>query len=243
MKACDLNACDLGACAMKATKLALLALLALGGRAIAGPAEDALHAIDAHRGKGYSVVSVTPIFSQLVSLGTPRGFVAVFEKPTAVSYIREAVPQGETVDDWTQMITVSGYKDAATEPNLTPKAFLGTIAAGFQQACPSSYGAKILSEAKISGFDAIVAVLSCGVSPTTAGKTSESALIAVIKGQADVYTIQWAEHGALSRSPIQVDEAKWQGRFNALAPIKLCPIVAGETAPYPSCVGGQKPPV
>lgn len=225
---------------MKATNLALLALLAVSGRAIAGPADDALHAIDPYRDKGYSVQSVTPIFSQLLSLGTPRGFVAVFEKPTAVSYIREAVPQGETVDNWTQMITVSGYKDVATMPNLTPKAFLDTMASSFQHACPSSYGAKIMSEAKLSGFDAVVAVLSCGVSPTTAGKTSESALIAVIKGQADVYTIQWAEHGALSRSPIQVDEAKWQGRLNALAPIKLCPIVVGEKAPYPSCTGGQK---
>lgn len=58
-----------------------------------------------------------------------------------------------------------------------------------------------------------------------------------VKGQSDYYTIQWAERGAASKSPIKVDDAKWQGRLNQLAPIKLCPVIPGEAAPYPSCVG------
>ena len=32
------------------------------------------------------------------------------------------------------------------------------------------------------------------------------------------------------------DEAMWKERFNALGPIKLCPIKPGEAPPYPSCV-------
>jgi hypothetical protein len=116
------------------------------------------------------------------------------------------------------------------------------MAGGFQRACPNSYAVKLLSETRLNGFDAAVAVVSCGVSPTTAGKTSETALIVVVKGLADIYTIQWAERSAPSNTPLQIDISKWQDRFKALNPIKLCPRVAGEKAPYPSCVGGEKSP-
>lgn len=226
---------------MNAMNLALVALIGLSSSAIAGSA-DPPPSIDGLRDKGYSVTSVTPIFSQLLKMSYPRGFVPTFEKANPASYIQESVPRGEDVTNWKQMITLTGYKDLAAKPNMTPKAFLNGMAAGFQRACPNSYGVKLLSEAKLSGFDAAVAVVSCGVSPTTAGKTSESALIAVLKGQADVYTIQWAERGTPSNVPIQIDVSKWQERFNLLNPIKLCPIIAGEKAPYPSCTGGARSP-
>jgi hypothetical protein len=34
-----------------------------------------------------------------------------------------------------------------------------------------------------------------------------------------------------------IDEAKWRERLRQLQPIRFCPIVPGEAAPYPSCVG------
>ncbi|MEI7430007.1 MAG: hypothetical protein WCL27_06085 [Betaproteobacteria bacterium] len=68
---------------------------------------------------------------------------------------------------------------------------------------------------------------------------SESMLLIVIKGESDYYTVQWAERGDASTTPIKLDEAKWTDRFKRLAPIKLCPIIPGERAPYPSCVGGN----
>ncbi|MGH6710628.1 MAG: hypothetical protein ACREEK_16835 [Bradyrhizobium sp.] len=33
-----------------------------------------------------------------------------------------------------------------------------------------------------------------------------------------------------------IDEGKWLARLGQLQPIRLCPIVPGEPAPYPSCV-------
>ena len=63
-------------------------------------------------------------------------------------------------------------------------------------------------------------------------------LIIAIKGERDYYTIQWAERSGASTTPIQFDEKKWMERLKRLTPVKLCPIVPGETAPYPSCVGG-----
>lgn len=205
-------------------------------------AEESDRSIDKLRERGYSVSSITPIFGQLLKMSYPKGFVGVFEKTSGDFYIQEHVPTGENQNTWTQMITVAGKKDQASKPGVTPRAVLNGMAGGFQRACPGSFAAEILTESKLSGFDAAVAVVSCGVSPTTGGKTSESALIAVVKGQTDLYTIQWAERSARSDTPIRIEKSKWQDRFKLLNPIKLCPIIPGERAPYSSCVGGEKSP-
>jgi hypothetical protein len=57
-----------------------------------------------------------------------------------------------------------------------------------------------------------------------------------VKGSSDYYTLQWAERAAPVDRPA-VDDAKWPERLRLLQPIRLCPIVPGEAAPYPSCVG------
>jgi hypothetical protein len=181
------------------------------------------------------VKTISPIFSQLVVTGSPQGFVPASEKTKAEFYIRESVPKGETVDNWTQMITVTGMKGFSSNPQATPKAVLNNLAGGFKRACPDSFNVQVMSENPIGGFDTAVAVVSCGISPTTAGKTSETALITVIKGQADFYTLQWAERLAPSVTPMSIDPKKWAARLKEMGPFKLCPIVPGEKAPYPSC--------
>ncbi|AIY40777.1 hypothetical protein LT85_1619 [Collimonas arenae] len=199
-------------------------------------AADAVKRVDQYRQLGYSVKSITPIFSQLLVLPYPAGFKIAFENTQGPRYIREAVLDKENVDEWSQMITLTGMKDLALKPEVTPKSFAENMAAGFQRACPASFSAQGIAAGKLSGYDSFVMVASCGTSPTTGGKTSEAAIIAVIKGQSDYYTIQWAERAAPSATPIAVDVNKWTEKFRQLNPIKLCPIVAGEAAPYPSCV-------
>jgi hypothetical protein len=202
-------------------------------------ADPTPQSVDDLRQHGYTVHTITPIYGQLLVTGVPPGFATVFENISGGHYIREAVLQGETVDKWTQMLTVTGDKSWASNPNLTPKKFAEIKAGAFRNACPSSFSAKSIGEGKIGGHDGFMVVLSCGTSPSTAGQTSESALIVIIKGESDYYTIQWAERAAKSSAPIEIKPEKWVERFNRLKPIKLCAIVQGESAPYPSCVGGK----
>ncbi len=187
--------------------------------------------------KGKSVTLIMPVFSQLVRTSYPDGFVPGFEKAQPPHYVLELVPSGENVNNWTQMFTVSGVKGLASQPQVTPKLFLDRVADGFKRACPSSFSSQVVSEDKISGFDAFAAVISCGVSPSTGGKTSETALIVAIKGQADLYTIQWAQRASPSPAPILIDPKKWTALYKKMGPITLCPIITGEKAPYPSCTG------
>lgn len=204
--------------ALRALVIALAALPA------AADAEDAGEAPQ-------SVTAISPIFSQLVAFSQPVGFVVAFEQPTADNYIREAVLKGETVEQWSQMITVTGAKGLAEQDGNTPKDATSRLAGGFQAACPETYLAEPFGDLEISGYKAYAAVMSCGTAP--GGAHSETALIVTIEGEADYYTLQWAERGPPGAPAI--DAAKWRGRLDALGPILLCEIVPGEKAPFPSC--------
>lgn len=221
---------------MRMLKILGSALITLGLCASVN-AQDEPKTLDELRAQGYSVKSITPIYSQLLLARYPQGFQTAYEKVNGKNYIRELVPVGENVNNWTKMMTISGIKDLASRADVTPHAVLNNIAAGFKRACQNSFSAQGISEGKLSGFDSYVAVVSCGVSPSTGGKSSETALIAVIKGQSDYYTIQWAERSAPSNEPIALDVPTWAGKLSLMSPIKLCPIVPGEQEPYPSCVG------
>ena len=199
---------------------------------------------DGKQGKDESTVipqtqnirSITPIFSQLLLAPYPSGFVTAFENVHDTQYIRESVLAGENVNQWSQMITLNGAKDLATKAGVTSQMLVERIAGGFQHACPTSFTAIRVSGDKIGGNEAFAAIASCGTSPTTGGKQSETALIAVIKGDKDFYTVQWAERATSSNTPLNLDIPKWLERYKTLAQVKLCNIVPGEQAPYPSCV-------
>jgi len=184
---------------------------------------------------GQSIRAVTPIFSQLVVFSFPRGFVPAFENVKASSYIQESVPAGESVNKWTQMITITGAKDLALSPNVSPLIFADSVAAGFKRVCPDSFSATSLGESKLGGYNAFSAVISCGSASSTKEQYSESLLLIVVEGVKDYYTIQWAERGDASELPLKFESAKWTGRFKKLLPIKLCSLLPGEAAPYPSC--------
>lgn len=208
---------------MTKTTICLAALgLMLGSAALAeGPAP------------AFTVIS--PVFGQLVTFAMPSSFVVIGENTNGPSYIREAVLKGETADRWTQMITVTGAKGLVANPKVSPETFAASIAGGFRSACPDTFAVKAIGPTKFGDQDAYVAIASCGSVESSADKHSETALVIAVKGSADYYTLQWAER-APGSGKTGIDEAKWLARLRQLQPIRLCPIVPGERAPYPSCV-------
>jgi hypothetical protein len=187
------------------------------------------------RGQGYSVGAVTPIYSQLVMFSYPAGFKHSYQNDTGAQYIQESVLDGETVEKWSQMLTVTGAKGLATNANITPERLLQQVAAGFQRACPSSFAAKGLGALKISGYDAFAALVGCGAVQSGVPR-SEIAILLAVKGSSDYYTIQWAERSQQSSQPPALDDTKWLAKLKQLNPIKVCARVPNEPAPYPSCI-------
>jgi hypothetical protein len=219
---------SLPACETDVTKFsALVAIGLLGASAIPARAEGPAPS---------SLTVISPVFGQLLRFSMPAQFVAASENTEENFYIREAVPRSETVSVWTQMITVTGSRGMATSANFSPQKLAASIALGFKKACPESFAIKDLGETKFGEQDAYLAVASCGKVNSSADGHSEAALIVAVKGTADAYTIQWAERTPQAASPPGINEAMWRERLGELMPIRLCAIVPGEAAPYPSCL-------
>ncbi|HSY05483.1 MAG TPA: hypothetical protein VK803_06020 [Steroidobacteraceae bacterium] len=211
---------------------ALTALFALGVGALAAPAATAEH--EPH------LTSISPVFHQLVAFSLPPEFKsanATYEKTSGFFYIREHVPQGESVDHWTQMITLTATRDLASNPGATPGGFAATLAAGFRRHCPDTYATVELGPETVDAFAGFAVIASCGHVTGGAEANSETAIILAVKGTADYYTLQWARHGPDSHRPLTLDVDYWKKQFDRLRPIKLCPIVPGEGPPYGSCLG------
>jgi hypothetical protein len=217
----------------------VIALLLMSISPAYAESDGQMQTVESYSPQGRSGRAITPVFSQLLMTSIPKGFSTVFVNTSDTEYIREAVPEGEDVDTWTQIITVTGAKGLASNPDVTPRKYAEGMAAGFRQACPESFSAGKISDMKISGHAGAIQIVSCGTSPSTGGKTSETALIAVISGEKDYYTIQWAERAKPSSTPIAIETGKWAERLMLLGPIKLCPIVPGERAPYSSCIDSK----
>jgi len=83
------------------------------------------------------------------------------------------------VDQWTQMITVTGAKGLASNPTCHP----GNLRRTWLMATiplPEFFQLGQRLRWKIGGYEGFAVVLSCGTSPLTVGK-SESVLLNVIK--------------------------------------------------------------
>jgi hypothetical protein len=171
--------------------------------------------------------AVTPIFGQVIALRYPSQFRMVNEETKGANYLQESVKAGETVDQWSEMITLTGRQGAATLPQASPKAYVLNMFKGFQSACPATFSILELGTQTIDGRESFAAIGSCGAVSTSAEAAkhtahSETALIVGIKGSADIYSIQWAERGQPSSRPLTLDAAGWKDRFKQWEPISVC---------------------
>ena len=175
---------------------------------------------------------VTPVYGQIVSLRLPEGFHGGYEAEQDGQYILELVPDGQTVEAWNQIITVTGARGMADRVGV--KDFAGLLAQDYQQACPDSFASAGLPAPHLPGASAVFAAyMGCGA----AEGQSEQMVVLVIAGKANLYTLQWAIHAPALSGPPDFDTAAWGPRLKHLASARLCDPVPGEAAPYPSCGG------
>ena len=113
---------------------------------VAGAAAAA--AADAPVKQGAAQRVIAPVFHRLVAFTLPPPFKLAFERTSGNIYVREQVPDGETVDEWSRMITLSGVQGMAYSPAATPQAYLQALARGFQRHCPDSYVALDLARSR-----------------------------------------------------------------------------------------------
>lgn len=138
---------------------------------------------------GMSLAPAVAMAASSEQLLMPRfdGYVQAYDAadPQGNS-ITEFVPKGQTVEAWTDMITVNIAPNAAS---IAPRAFLGTLESAWKGACPGAESTW-LREGEEAGRPMAVLLLSCPLNPSTG--QPETTWVKGIQGQQGFYTVQKA---------------------------------------------------
>ncbi len=180
---------------------------------------------------------VTPLYSQFLVLNYPANFMQVHEDAVAKTYIQEHVLAGETVHDWSQMLTIRADQDLALNLGVTPEKIALSVAEAMYASCPDTFSGLDLGGVEIDGREAYLNVVGCGT-VSKAKPYSEVTLFVVIKGAREYYVLQWAERGEASSSRPTYDSEKWVDRFAALNPVKICDSMPDKQEPVLECLTG-----
>src|SRR5262249_18699407 len=139
----------------------------------------------------------------------PVGFKVGFQDSRSGVTIQEWVPQGETVQNWSEMVTVQMFRN---RPDLEPRAMLDTIQRGWLKACNGSAPAPIVG-GRTNGYGPALMVLRWPPNPGT-GKPETTAFRA-IRGRDSFYVVQ--------RAVRSVPDSSWLQRMESyVASVGVC---------------------
>jgi hypothetical protein len=123
-------------------------------------------------------------------------------------HMTEWVPASETVEDWTQMLTVQIYRGASVDAAT----FLQGVGKRYMDACPGTT-AKGIFTGQVNGYVVSMLVLKCPKNPGT-GKP-ETTAFRVIKGKDALYSVQRAWRDVPS-------DQNLEDAMHALAKVIVC---------------------
>ena len=138
------------------------------------------------------------------------GFFLAHRVEAGGSLIEERIPEGETVEAWSRMVTVQRFAGASRR--LPPAVLLANIESNLRTSCPGATTTAI-SEATVSGRRAARMRADCPRLAETG--LPESFVMLVIEGSSDLHVAQVA----FRRVPTEADLA-WADRH--LASVVVC---------------------
>jgi hypothetical protein len=138
----------------------------------------------------------------------PPGFKVGYQSSHDSRLITEYVPGGESVDDWTQMLTVQIFRGSA----VGSATFLQAVGKRYMDACPGTT-AKGIFTGDTNGYVVSMLLLKCSNNPGT-GKP-ETTAFRIIKGNDALYSVQRAFRS--EPSSLELDEA-----MHFLAKVTVC---------------------
>jgi hypothetical protein len=165
-----------------------------------------------------------PAAAQLVNenllVVMPTGYKIGFQTKKNNMDMSEMVPSNQTVDDWTEMVTVQIFH-GMTAP---PEQFKGTLEQRWSAACPNSTSAPIASAVE-NGYATLVWLFDCPHNPAT-GKP-EITWFKAVQGNDSFYLVQKAFKFAPSKDQV----VQWTKYLNVVQvcdsrlPDRACPQV------------------
>jgi hypothetical protein len=127
----------------------------------------------------------------------------------------EYLPNAETPDDWSQMVTVQTFYKMAT---VKPSDFANDLKKKYEAACGDVI-ATVDSVGKEDDSWVFVGKLMCIGNKKT--KNDELAFLKIIQGKSALYAVQWAKRPRAGEALVTDDDAKKWPKF--LRNVKLSP--------------------
>lgn len=149
----------------------------------------------------------------------PAGYHVGFRNKSDDGLITEWVPAGETVENWTEMVTVQVFYHLKG----SPEAFMNNLEARWQRSCPGADKAMPIVNAVENGYPTLVWLLSCPQNPAS-GKV-EITWFKAMQGNDSFYVVQKAFKFAPSKQQV----TRWVGYLKAVhvcdsrLPDRACP--------------------
>jgi hypothetical protein len=213
--------------------LALLMGLAACGR------QPSSRDFDPHRAR-WEFVAVNGHREGLI-LQLPEGFRGFPEKALPQGFLkgyrpREGYrPQDEGAGTVSRGIDLDVLPLPPRAAQLTPEAMVAMFAMAYREKeCRAGFAVRPLGPLTEPARPGFAALLSCGRAPQG---VSDTTLVVAMKGQTDLFILNWFERGSAQDAPLPVDLRRWTQRLRELGP-RLCPAesVGGSPRPSPSCV-------
>ena len=135
----------------------------------------------------------------------PPGYQVGFQDKNAQRQIVEWVPAGETVDNWSEMVTVQIFHGL----KVTPDAFMRDLEKRWVASCPGAVPAHTIANVVENGYSSLVWLLDCPKNPAT-GKP-EITWFKAVQGNDSFYVVQKAFKFAPSKEQV----TQWVGYLKA----------------------------
>ena len=203
---------------MRAGGAALLLLLAAPGAAAQTAEATAAEAAQMRAAWAASDVAamevVQPVYGRNIAFQLPRAFVLAYRATDPRGfYIAEYVPEGETVEGWTQMITLTGMRSIGGAK--VDDAELAGVMFNRPRCSDWLYTDLGPVPAPTSVTQRTIVIGCDRASPAAANGAAERAVIAVLRDSENVWTVQHAQRAAASAALF--DTAKAPEMIAALA--------------------------
>jgi hypothetical protein len=161
----------------------------------------------------FGAVCARPAAAELVNenllAGAPPGYKIGFRDKKNDLQMTEWVPASQTVENWTEMLTVQVFYGL----KIAPEAFMQQLEARWRNACPGAGGAQPIVGSVENGYPSLLWILDCPKNPGT--DKPELTWFRAVQGNDSFYVVQ----KAFKFTPTKEQITRWIGYLKA---VRVC---------------------
>lgn len=168
-----------------------------------------------------------PLFDRIMQFALPVGFVPVYQAQNASVFIMEFVPDGEKIETWTKLVTVTsnpGVGSFTLEDEALAKAIHGT-----RGSCEGYSHFQVLGSRRIdSDLGEVSLSGGCGKTAPQAYEfaiqgSGEQNVMLFFRDKLNIYSIQYAERSkSFTESNLPISNERGKAILSAFGNVLLC---------------------